>query len=114
MTSASNERQIKARVEQQKRDRLTDETVVRALMASADGRRWVWLRLAEAQLFIEDADLDPYRMAFAKGIKQFALRLLRDVNRFTPREYVTMTEENTGIELRLARAERPLEEVEDE
>lgn len=100
MTSASNERQIRARNEQAKRDRLTDEIIVKSLMAHSDGRRWVWLRLSEAQLFTSDETLDPMRMAFDKGRKQFALQLLRDVNRFAPKEYITMTEEATSVALR--------------
>lgn len=100
MPSASNERQIKARNEQQKRDRLTDEIITKSLMSHPDGRRWVWLRLAEAQLFTDSGSLDAMQMAYDKGRKQFALQLLRDVNRFTPREYITMTEEATSIALR--------------
>lgn len=100
-TSASNERQIREANERQRRDRITDRVITEALMSSVDGRRWVWLRLADAQLFVEDADLDPYRMAYTKGTKQFALRLLRDVNRFAPEAYITMTRENTAVALEL-------------
>lgn len=99
MTSASNERQIKERKRRAAEDARVEADIVRVLMQHPDGRRWVWLRLSEAQLFIGDTDLDPYRMAFMKGMKQFALKLLQAVNRHCPQEYVTMTVENTSVSL---------------
>lgn len=104
-TSASNERQIREAKAQISRDRLTDKIITESLMQTVDGRRWVWLRLSEARLFDADQDLDPARMAFEKGTKQFALRLLRDVNRFTPEAYIQMTRENTGRDLTLDTAD---------
>lgn len=110
MTSASNERQVKARIEQMKRDRVTDKAVILHLMAYPDGRRWLWLRLSEAQIFIGDEDLDPYRMAFSKGIRNSGLKLLKDITSFAPAEYIIMTEENTSTTLRLT----PSEDTQDE
>jgi hypothetical protein len=100
MTSATNERQVKLREEQQRRDRLTDEIITKQLMSTPDGRRWVWLRLSEARLFNEDEDLDPGRMALAKGRRNAGLRLLADVTTFTPSLYITMTEEATSVQLK--------------
>lgn len=97
--SATNERQIKTRLAQKKRDRITDEIITKQLMGTPDGRRWVWLRLSEGALFLENEDLDPYRMAFAKGVRNTALRLLNDVTRFTPHEYIVMTQEATSVKL---------------
>ncbi len=105
MTSASNERQIRARNEQMARDRITDETVMKSLMSHPNGRRWVWLRLSEARIFTEDEDLDPQRMAYAKGRRNAGLRLLSDVTKYSPSEYVTMTEEASSVTLRAAPSE---------
>lgn len=110
MASATNERQIRAREQQKKRDRITDELITRQLMSTSDGRRWVWLRLGEAALFIENEDLDPYHMAYAKGTRNAGLRLLNDVSRFTPQEYITMTQEATSVKL----IEEPAEELDNE
>ena len=104
--SATNERQIKARNAQKKRDRLTDEIITKQLMSTPDGRRWVWLRLAEANLYHENENFDPGSMAYAKGVRNTALRLLNDVSRFSPHEYIIMTQEATSVKL--------LEEPEDE
>lgn len=99
MTSATNERQIDRRNKQQKRDRLTDQIITVQLMSTVDGRRWVWNRLAEAAIFSGDENLDPYYMAFQKGARNAGLRLLNDVSRFTPNEYITMTQEATSVKL---------------
>lgn len=98
--SATNERQIKKRRDQQKRDRITDELVTKQLMATVDGRRWVWMRLSEANVFSGSDNLDPYYMAWEKGSRNSALRLLRDVSSFTPQQYITMTEEARSIKLK--------------
>lgn len=99
MTSATNERAIRARDDRLKKDRAVNKTVIGALMSTIDGRRWIWLRLEEARIFVADEDLDPARMAFGKGTRNAGLRLLADVTTFCPREYVRMTEENTGVNL---------------
>jgi hypothetical protein len=98
--SATNERQIKKRRAQQKRDRLTDEIITKQLMSTVDGRRWVWMRLSEGNVFQGTDNLDPYYMAWEKGSRNSALRLLRDVSSFTPQEYITMTEEARSIKLK--------------
>lgn len=105
MVSSTNERQIRERKAQALKDREISKTIVGALMSSRDGRRWVWLRLSEAQLFDADLTLEHAYMAFEKGRKQFALQLLRDVNRFAPNEYIIMTRENTGVDLDTSLAE---------
>jgi hypothetical protein len=98
-SSATNERGIRKRREQQKRDRITDELVTKQLMSTADGRRWVWLRLSEAQMFSGNENLDPQYMAWEKGIRNTGLRLLNDVTTFTPQQYIMMTEEARSIKL---------------
>ncbi len=99
MASATNERQIKARNEAIKRDRALDELVIRSLMSAPNGRRWVWNRLAEAQIFVESESLDPAVLAYEKGRRNAGLRLLNDVTKFTPQDYIRMTEENTSVSI---------------
>lgn len=99
MTNAASEKGIAKRKRQAEADRTVDRTVIVALMSQVDGRRWVWLRLAEAQIFEENENLDPQYMAFATGRRNSGLRLLRAVNRYTPAMYIRMTEENTGVDL---------------
>jgi hypothetical protein len=108
--SATNERAIKKRNAQQRRDRVTDEVITKQLMSTPDGRRWVWMRLEEAKIFVGDENLEPYNMAFSKGVRNAGLRLLNDVSRFTPQEYIQMTTEATAIKL----VSEPEEEIADE
>lgn len=99
MTSTTNENQLKARKQQAARDRLTDEIITKMLMSTQDGRRWVWLRLSEASVFTEDTEFDVGWMAFRKGVRMAALRLLSDVSTFTPTEYILMTQEASRVQL---------------
>lgn len=105
MPSASNERQIRAREDQARRDRVTEEIVIKSLMAHKDGRRWVWLRLSEAAVFNQDTNLDPAWLAYSKGLRNAGLKLLQDVNRFTPTEYVQMTNEAQEVEASITKKE---------
>jgi len=99
MTSSTSEKQIKARDERDRRDRETDKDVIESLMSHPSGRRWVWLQLEHAQMFLGDENVDPYRMAFDKGRRNTGLKLLKSVQGYAPREYVTMVEENTRVRL---------------
>jgi len=100
MTSSTNERQIVARSKRAERERIDDELVMKNLMSTPRGRGWIWRRLSEAQLFVEDTGLDPYWLAYSKGKRNAGLRLLKDAQGFTPQEYVMMTEENANVILR--------------
>lgn len=95
MTSATNVRAIRDAKRTAAKDRDTETTVIRTLMSTVDGRRWMWLRLAEAQVFVETDSLDPMTLAYAKGIRREGLRLLQIVNRFAADAYVRMVNENT-------------------
>lgn len=110
--SASNERGVRRKREQARRDRLTDELITAQLMSTPDGRRWVWLRLSEANIFDGNDNLDPQYMAWEKGNRNSGLRLLRDVTTFTPQAYITMTEEARRV--KLTEAPEPTEEKEPE
>ncbi len=99
MTSASSEKSIRARNKRILADRETNTTVITTLMHTVAGRRWIWLTLERMAVFRADEGLDPMRMAFEKGIRNEGLRLLADVTRICPNEYIRMTQENTSVEL---------------
>lgn len=99
MTNAASEKSIRARNKQIEKDRQTNITVLTTLMHTVDGRRWIWLQLERLAVFRADEGLDPMRMAFDKGIRNEGLRLLADVTRICPNEYIRMTQENTGVDL---------------
>lgn len=99
MTSGVSEKVIRAKRERERKDRVVDREVIEMLMRIVSGRRWVWLRLEGAMIFVADENLDAMRMAYLKGIRNEGLRLLAAVTRYCPQEYVRMTQENTGVEL---------------
>lgn len=99
MTNAASEKSIRARNKRIIADRETNTTVITTLMHTVDGRRWIWLTLERMAVFRADEGLDPMRMAFDKGIRNEGLRLLADVTRICPNEYIRMTQENSGVEL---------------
>jgi hypothetical protein len=83
----------------QKEDAANEELVIRNLMSTPAGRRWVWLFLSAASLFAESEHFEPYRLAYEKGQRRIGHLLLASVTRHTPREYIKMTEEATNISL---------------
>lgn len=83
---------------QQKRDLATRETVIRALMGQKDGRRFVWLELEEASVFSQTfVPGQPEITAFQEGKRSIGLRLLGEVTRLTPADYMRMTQENAAV-----------------
>lgn len=85
-----------------KRDAVTRDLVVRTLLGSPDGRRYLWLELGAANVFSstfvmgEDGDR---RTAFMEGQRASGLRLLADITRVSPSGYVKMMQENSGVQI---------------
>lgn len=85
---------------QQKKDLVTREAVIRALMSQRDGRRFLWLQLEEANVFAQTfIPGQPDTTAFAEGRRSLGLRLLVDVTKWTPADYMRMTQENAAVAL---------------
>ncbi len=93
-TSATSLKQQRKAADQRKHDLNIERQVIEGLMAHANGRRWVWLQLVAANVFVEGASLDPYTMAYDKGRRTRGLDLLATVTKHTPAAYLTMTREN--------------------
>jgi hypothetical protein len=91
---ASDARQVQAR---RRRARLLERRADDAfaqLMASADGRLWVWRRLAACGVFHSSWDAHAGRMSFNEGRRDVGLQLLADINRICPDWYAQMQKEN--------------------
>lgn len=98
--SATNEKSIREAKARAKADADINRRVIQSLMTHAEGRRWIWIELAKAQIFVEEEDLDHPRMCFAKGIRTAGLRLLHSITTHCPDNYITMTRENAGVKLK--------------
>ncbi len=110
MTSAASEKTIRKQREKLARDRETDRTIIKSLMAHPDGRRWIWLKMDEALVFHEGESLDPNVMAYQKGIRHEGLKLLASCSRHSPDMYIQMLRENSPVELQPSDAESEISE----
>lgn len=99
-TSASNERQIREVQDRAKKDAEVTASIIRAFMTNSEGRRWIWLQLSFCRVFSTDSGVDFGTMAFEKGLRNYGLKLLADVTRYAPDQYITMTREQSGVELK--------------
>lgn len=100
MTNAASTRQIKARTQRAKDDAEGERFTVQNLMRHPISRRWLWTLMGDAQVFQANMNLDPHYMAFEKGQRNFGLRLLHTILRYSPQEYVLMTNENSSANLK--------------
>ncbi len=92
------------RLKQQQADDLrVEEQITILLMSSAQGRRWVWIRLTEAGIFRTHFDyIDSHpRMSYADGLRNAGLRLYAAVQKYALPEFVRMMEESAKVDLHL-------------
>lgn len=99
MTSATNETRIAAGRARAKDDAKLTAKVIGALMSTVEGRRWVWLELEAANIFMVVEGMPADRLLYHSGKRDQALRLYRQVTRHAPSMYIRMTQENTGVQL---------------
>lgn len=89
---ASDPKQADRARAQEKRDNATRETILRVLMSSAEGRRYVWLELEYYKVFHQSNTIsDHAALAFFEGRRSAGLRLIQDVTRLCPQQYIEMT-----------------------
>lgn len=80
-------------------DLLNEKAVLIRLMSTADGRRWMWLLLAQCGAFldIDGPALDSLgRMGQLIGKRSIGLLLMAQVTHHVPEYYLRMTTENTN------------------
>jgi len=98
MTSLTNGKGQRKRKERAERDESIDALVVKTLMQTGDGRRWVYIRLWHSGIWYEDGVLDPERMAWKAGLRNEGLRLQASILKVAPELYVRMWQENNKSE----------------
>lgn len=98
--ASTQERTNRSLRAQEKRDERTEKTVIRILMASADGRRYIWNDLAKSHIF-EQVIIpgQPEVSAMREGRRLKGLQLLLLVTELCPQQYITMTQENARVKL---------------
>lgn len=100
MSNAANIKEITAKRQRQKSDEEVAKLVLRTLMGNVDGRRYVWLRLAECHVFASTFTGDPLSSAFREGERNIGLMLYSSIARDCPNECICMTIENSAVELK--------------
>ena len=90
-------RRVKARADD---DARVKTAVLRAMMTTPDGRRYIWNELAECHIF-EQVIIpgQPELSAMREGRRLKGLVLLLEVTRSFPNEYIQMTRENAAVKL---------------
>ena len=63
------------------------------LMATPQGRGWVWSLLEECGMFRTSFDPSNSRTFFNEGMRNIGLRVMADVHRLTPDQYMVMVKE---------------------
>ncbi len=99
MTTASSETQQRRARQRAREDRAHTENAIRLLMKSISGRRWLWLLMEFTGPFQANFHNDPFGSARQEGLRIVGLRILAEVQRICPQEYLSMTTENTGVQV---------------
>lgn len=102
MTSATDQKGIRTQRARAKADLATNDVVIRQLMSVKDGRRYLWLQLAEANVFSSTICFGPdgyAQTAFREGQRSKGLATFSAIIRLCPSEYVTMTRENAAVSI---------------
>lgn len=99
MASATSEKGQRKQLARQAADKKSAIATVTLIMSTIDGRRWMYNELSAANMWNVDTGLDPYQMAYDKGLRNVGLRWLAAINTICPSMYVRMMEEATNIKL---------------
>jgi hypothetical protein len=85
--------QVARRQSRAKRLERTRADGLRQIMATRQGRAWVWNLLEQARVFASSFDPNPTTSAFNEGQRNLGLVLLADIHRLVPEAYLQMVTE---------------------
>lgn len=94
--------ELKQKLDQSKRDAITDKVVLGSLMAHADGRRWIYLLLSRCHMFESTILFDGVgglgsghaRTAFQEGERAIGLAIFSILTSQFPEEFIELLFEN--------------------
>ena len=100
----------KKQTAQRMRDQEVRATVLKVLMSDPKGRRYIWLELEESNVFSLSYVQGSFDLtAFNEGKRLFGNRLLNDVQKLFPEDFIRMVRENAA-----SKPEEPAEQEENE
>ena len=82
----------------QKEDEQTTLDAIRLLMASATGRRFLWLQLSELHVFYNPFATNALQTAFNCGELNVGQRLLAKITEADPDAFLVMMKENQNVQ----------------
>jgi hypothetical protein len=79
------------------------------MMDTVEGRRWIYHRLADCQVFVDIPTFEPHHDYFSAGRRSMGLPLLADLLTHCPDHYALMLrEENVRLATATERSRRPV------
>lgn len=96
MHNAADRKQIRAAEKAAKLAERNRGEVIAALAGTEPGRRYLWDRLAEANVFSSTYHDNSQRMAFSEGLRSAGLALMEDFMRYAPDQFIQAMREANG------------------
>ena len=96
MDNAADRKQIRAAEKATKLAEQNRGEVIVALAGTEPGRRYLWERIADANVFSSTYSDDPQRMAFNEGVRSLGLDVLNDFMRYAPDNFILAMREANG------------------
>lgn len=91
--NAANRAQIRQAEKAAKIAEANRRAVLATITGTTEGRQYLWDSLSEAHIFSNVYDDNPSRMAFLVGERNAGLRLLAELVKYCPEEFIQMMRE---------------------
>jgi|ERR1035437_2162698 hypothetical protein len=105
MAATDDPELIKKAKEKAKRAQAGRDNVIQSIMGTTHGRSWAYEMLDESHIFVtsfitgnQDGIANALSTAFCEGERNRGLRLLSDIQRAAPKQYLRMLQEAKELE----------------
>jgi hypothetical protein len=92
----SDAKQVQSAIKKAKTKDEVREEGLRQLLASAQGRAWMWGLLSDCDPYRTPFNTDPIQMGFNCGESNVGLKLIAEIHRVAPESYLMMMKENSN------------------
>lgn len=90
---AGDPKDVRERISKAKRIAAANQSVVRQIMGSSEGRDWIYQHLSLCHVYSTSFSTNALSMAFAEGERSVGLRLMADLVQAAPERYLEMLAE---------------------
>lgn len=88
MDSAADRKSVRAKEKAARIAAANRANVIRMIMATTDGREWMWNLLGNCHIYHQTFTSDPLQSAFNEGQRSVGLALMADILTTCPEEYI--------------------------